>query len=236
MGSRILTVGWKLVDVLFPPRCAGCGEWGKRYCSSCFQKIRIIKPPICSVCGEPLNQGQSSICERCSSLEYRFSAVRSWGYFGGSLQKAIHRLKYKRDICLGEILAQPLVELLHAQDWNIDLITVVPLDKRRSKERGYNQGLVLAKPIGWISGLMVTDAVLKRVKITRSQVGLSVNQRKENVNGAFKAHPELISGKNILVIDDVMTTGSTINACADALLKANAEKVYAITLARSTRL
>jgi ComF family protein len=137
---------------------------------------------------------------------------------------------------LGEKLAQPLVNLMLAAKWDVDLITAVPLDKARQRDRGYNQSLYLARPLAWETKLPIDASIIKRIKKTKSQVGLSLEERKVNVTGAFWAEQKFVNGKTILIIDDVVTTGSTINSCAEALMKAEASRVYGLTLARSTRL
>ena len=236
MRSRIHTLGWGTLDFLFPPRCAGCDEWGERYCESCQEQTKLIGSSICQVCGEPYPGSLRLVCQRCQSTELFYASLRSWAYFEGPLQRAIHKLKYKRDLGLGEKLAQPLAELLHANHWDIDLVTAVPLDAPRQRDRGYNQSLYLARPLAWDTGLPIAASVIKKIKKTKSQVGLSVEERKINVTGAFWAERNLVGGKSILIIDDVVTTGSTINSCAEALMRAEASRVYGLTLARSRRL
>jgi len=236
MRSRIHTWGWETLDFLFPPRCAGCDKWGERYCESCQEQTKIIGSSICQVCGEPHTGTSSHVCQRCQITELFYINLRSWAYFEGPLQKAIHKLKYKRDLGLGEKLALPLVNLLKVNNWDIDLITAVPLDASRKRDRGFNQSLCLARPLAWKTGLPVVASIIKRIRKTRSQVGLSLEERRINVTGAFLAEKKLVKGKSILIIDDVVTTGSTINSCAEALMKAEASKVYGLTLARSTRL
>jgi ComF family protein len=162
-----------------------------------------------------------------------FTAIRSWAIFSEPLQTAIHKLKYRQDRGLGIVLAQPLIDLLRKYHWKIDLIIPVPLDTARRKERGYNQSALLARPISWQTGIPYSNQTLFRERITKQQVGLSIFERAENMAGAFRADRYWAAGKNILVIDDVITTGSTINACAGALIKAGAIQVYGMTLARS---
>jgi len=236
MRSRIHAWGWDTLDFLFPPRCAGCDKWGERYCASCQELTKIISSSICQVCGEPYPGTISLVCKRCQSAELFYTSLRSWAYFEGPLQRAIHKIKYKRDLGLGEKLAQPLVDLLLANNWNIDLVTAVPLDEDRQRDRGYNQSLCLARPLAWKTGLPIVASAIKRVKKTRSQIGLSMEERKINVDGAFWAKKKLVNGKSVLLIDDVVTTGSTINSCGEAFMKAGASCVYGITLARSMRL
>ncbi len=236
MRSRIHTWGWDTLDFLFPPRCAGCNKWGERYCASCQKQTKLISSAICQICGEPNPGTFRLVCQRCQTAELYYTSLRSWAYFEGPLQRAIHKLKYKRDLGLGEKLAQPLVNLMYTTGWDIDLVTAVPLDKARQRDRGYNQSLCLARPLAWETGLPIATSIIKRIKKTKSQVGLSLEERRVNVTGAFLADQKLAKGKTILIIDDVVTTGSTINSCAEALMKAEASRVYGLTLARSTRL
>jgi ComF family protein len=137
---------------------------------------------------------------------------------------------------LSEILAQPLIQLLAEQKWKIDLIIAIPLDGNRQRERGFNQSLYIARPIAWSNEIIIKPSAIRRVKITRSQVGLSLEERKKNVADVFCAEQKIVYGKSILVVDDVVTTGSTINSCAAALSKAGALRIYGLTLARSMRL
>ncbi|MEA2008218.1 MAG: ComF family protein [Chloroflexota bacterium] len=144
-------------------------------------------------------------------------------------------MKYERDLGLGEVMAEFLCQVFSSTGWEVDLVAPVPLGMERFKKRGYNQAMLLARPFAWSMGLPHTPNALQRVRETRSQVELSFLERRENVAGAFKAKPEIVSGKSVLVIDDVTTTGSTLDACAEALLHANAKQVYGLTLARAVR-
>ena len=222
--------------MIFPPTCAGCGKWGERFCQTCFANTRTISSDICQTCGEPLRQNKVLICERCKNSKNFFTAVRSWALYEDPLKKAIHNLKYQRNIGLGEVLAEPLAKFLIGTDWNIDLITAVPLDHDRKQERGYNQSVFLARPLSWLTMIPFDEKVIERIRKTRSQVGLSRDQRKENMDGAFCCQSEIANGKSVLIIDDVITTGATLNACANALIKSGAEQVFGLTLARSSRL
>ena len=236
MQSRLFRTGWKFLDVLFPPCCAGCGEWGERYCKNCFENTVIINTNICSVCGEPLISKTNSQCQRCLSTEIFFEAVRSWALFEDPLKIAIHKLKYQRNMGLGEVLAKPLERLLSNSEWRIDLITAVPLATDKMKERGFNQSELLARPLSWDSKIPFIEKAVIRSRNTRSQVGLSREEREQNMADAFFSSPGIVKGKAILIIDDVITTGSTINACSKAMVKSGVKSVYAMTLARSAHL
>jgi len=233
---KVISTYWKFLDLFFPPKCAGCNLWGYRFCPDCYQKAKRIPESKCNRCGDRIFSGNKQICRRCNMFPPKYSVVRSWAYYDGVLQKAIRNLKYNGDLGLGESLANLLLEVINKQSWRIDLVTCVPLDHRRYKERGYNQSAYLSRPLAYRKSLPYSAKAIKRNRLTRSQIGLSCGERLLNVNGAFLAEKKIVSGKSILVIDDVITTGATLNACASALLLANARKVYGITLARAERL
>jgi len=162
-----------------------------------------------------------------------YQTLRSYGLFDGPLREALHRLKYQRDIGIGEALSKHIIELYNDQKWEIDIIVPVPLSRKRARERGYNQAGLLARPLAYAIQKPFQPEALHRSRDTRSQVGLRAKERRENVDGSFIADVQRVNGKVVLVIDDVMTTGSTINACAQALRVAGASVVYALTLARA---
>jgi ComF family protein len=142
-------------------------------------------------------------------------------------------LKYERDIALGDTLAHYLVDLLCQQPWQIDLVTPVPVGVARRAQRGYNQSALLALPLAMICNIDYQPRALQRIRETISQVGLTATERRENVRGAFQARSELVSGRRILVVDDVTTSGATMEICAQALMQAGASRVYGLTLARA---
>ncbi len=159
--------------------------------------------------------------------------IRSWAIYQGPLRKAIHSLKYHRNLALGDYFAPALVQVLSAQKWDIDLIIPVPLSPNRRCQRGYNQVEILAIPLALAIQKPLASHALTKCRETPSQVGQSVSARQENVRDAFIAHPRSVSGHCILLIDDVITTGATLNACAEALFKAGASAVFGLTLARA---
>ena len=153
--------------------------------------------------------------------------------FEGPIRNALHKLKYRRNLGLGEALAQYLAEYLSSLAWPIELVVPVPLGRNRYRERGYNQVALFAQPLAAGLGLRYAPKTLVRVRDTQSQVGLSAAERKENVSGAFLADPSLAGGKSVLIMDDVATTGATLASCAEELSGAGAISVYALTLARA---
>jgi competence protein ComFC len=186
---------------------------------------------MCEICGLPLPQ--NGLCPDCSISKPPYKILRSWLVFEGPIRNALHSLKYRRNIALGDALAQHMTGFVRGLCWPIDSVTLVPLGKKRLQERGYNQVGLFAKPLAAASGWHYVPRLMTRIRETNSQVGLSILERKENVLGAFQAAPSLVEGKTVLLIDDVATTGATLASCAEALLTAGAESVYALTLARA---
>ncbi|GAP14995.1 predicted amidophosphoribosyltransferase [Longilinea arvoryzae] len=222
---------WEAVDWVYPPYCGGCNQFGERWCDNCQASIETLPAEICPVCGNPNPGGR--LCGRCLSEPPAFTQLRSAVVFNGPIRKAIHRLKYDRDIGLGEALAKQIIDLVAILDWPLDCVTSVPLSNAHLTERGYNQSNLLARPLALVRQIPFLPQALKRTRETRTQVGLSAKERDINVRDAFWANANLIRNKTVVVIDDVTTTGSTLRACASALHAAGALSVYGLTLARA---
>ncbi len=142
-------------------------------------------------------------------------------------------MKYRRNIGFGEAIALQMAEFVRSLRWPIDMLIPVPLGKKRLKERGYNQVALVARPLAYQLGLPYEPGALVKARDTRSQVGLTISQRSENVQDAYQADSQVVKGKNVLILDDVATTGSTISACTTAFLSAGAQEVYGLTIARA---
>ncbi len=149
------------------------------------------------------------------------------------MRSALHRLKYRRNMALGEALARPLAAFAAAQGWSVDLVAPIPLGRQRLQERGYNQVALFAWPMAVFNGWPYDPGAVRRCRETRSQVGLSAAERRENMRDAFWADSSRLRGKTVLLVDDVATTGATLSACAQAVLAAGARQVLALTLARA---
>ncbi len=224
---------WGALDVLFPPYCGGCQKKGSVWCKDCEGGLTRIQSPICFTCGSEL-QNSSSICQNCIIIQPTFKSVRSYAYFDGGLRNAIHRLKYQRDMAIGVAFSTMLLSLQHQLQWRFELIIPVPLSETRFKQRGYNQSALIAYPFSLGCGKEYSSKALRRIRDTESQINLSRAERKTNVMSAFSAQQNKIQRKTILLIDDVFTTGATLNSCASALLNAGAEDVYCLTVAKAT--
>jgi ComF family protein len=153
--------------------------------------------------------------------------------FDNPVQNAIHRLKYRRDIGLGEALADQITGFVVDLGWPVDMVIPIPLGKQRLNERGYNQVAMVAMPLSNQLGLEYWPKALVRARETRSQVGLSAIERQENVRSAFLADGRKVKGRIVLLIDDVSTTGATLSSAAEALYTSGAQDVFAFTIARA---
>ncbi len=222
---------WSGLDLLFPPVCGGCEKPGARWCSDCHGRVGILNESVCEVCGLP--QKQAGTCNACRAERPLFRSLRSWSVFENPVRNALHRLKYRHDIGLGDALATQLAEFVRGLNWPIDIIVPVPLGKKRFQERGYNQVGTIAYPLALALGIEYAPKALYRQRETRSQVGLTKAERYDNVRNAFQALGAVVNRKTVLVMDDVATTGSTLSSSAEALLSSGAKDVYALTVARA---
>jgi competence protein ComFC len=228
---RLYQLAWAGLDWVYPPLCSGCGAQGSRWCEKCIARTNLIEGGVCLRCGI---EGQvNGICSSCYHFQPAYTALRSWAYFEGPVRNALHRLKYMKDVALGEVLSRHLMTLLDGLNWRVDLVVPVPLGIARQSERGYNQASLLARPLALASGIRYHSNALVKKHDTRSQVGLSITQRKTNVKDVFSGNNKVLSGKRVLLVDDVCTSGATIESCAQALFEAGAKDVYALTLARA---
>ena len=221
---------WSGLDLLFPPKCGGCDRPGTRWCEVCQNSVRVLNGVVCDVCGLP--QDKPGSCSACLAGRPRFRSLRAWVIFEEPIQSAVHKLKYRRDLSIGDAIAAAMLPFVNELGWAIDLVVPVPLGKQRLRERGYNQVAMIAKPLAMGLGLQYSAHTLVRRKETRSQVGLSREERHKNVHEAFQANSG-VTGKIVLIMDDVSTTGSTLSSGAEALLTAGAKDVYALTVARA---
>ena len=232
---QINHLAWALLDFIYPPSCGGCGKPGIRWCADCHTSLRSVPHTrACKICDLPLAPGQA--CPDCSRNRPHFSALRSVFIYEGALRKAIHKLKFQNDLGLAETFSACLIDEFFSTEWPIDVITAVPLSKNRQKERGFNQSILLARTLAWGTKIPFDPNLIARRRETTSQVGLDAPQRLSNVTGAFTSPSGICNGQNVLIIDDIATTGATLSACAQSLLERGAHEVFALTLARAVQL
>lgn len=213
-----------LIDAAYPKRCAICGFRGEWVCRVCLETPALFKQPWCSRCGVPILHP----C-RCYLVPVMIDQLRSAGPYDGWLRQSVHLIKYQGESSRVDHLAEIVRPVLQDID-DPGALVPVPLHKQRIRERGFNQSALLAQALSALSGLELWDGLL-RVRDTPHQVGLSASERALNVAGAFEIR-EMPVGipKRVVLVDDVFTTGATIEACADVLLRRGAESVSAMTV------
>lgn len=221
----------RVADFLFPPHCIGCNLEGDFLCLSCRRALHRLLPPLCPVCWKPLVQ-EDSHCS-CKGLQLELNGIRSPFRFEGVMRRAIYEFKYSNFKALALSFAQLLAEYWKASPIEVDVIVPVPLHHHRLRERGYNQAGLLAQELGKLIDLPVDEATLLRVQDTPAQVkAANADIRRKNVVEAFSCHSRKLQGRKVLIIDDVCTTGATLNSCATALNRAGASSAWGLTLSR----
>ena len=231
------------LNFLFPVKCLLCHKdllHAQGLCDVCFLGMEYISPPICLKCGIPFpsDVGRDHLCGNCLTSGVHFGKARAVGHYKGTMQEAIHQFKHKKKV----LLAGPLGALMADYDSDeidfesYDLLIPVPLHFKRLRERGFNQALSLARSIGRKYEIPIDYTGLKRIRWVEPQTNLKMKERKRNVMGAFyisDRHREMYEGKSILLIDDVYTSGATVNECSKVLMNAGTSGVDVLTLCRA---
>lgn len=229
-GDALRTVAAAALDLLFPPRCVSCKRRGAWFCTRCRSAMSVIEAPYCQRCGQ--STSGASLCAACQRRPPAVSGLRAVAYLDGGLRQAIHAFKYNGVRALAQPLGETLADGYRRYALNADLIVPVPLHAARLNERGFNQALLLARRLGVHTGQPVSSGELARTRETPSQIGLSARDRHTNVQGAFAWQGGALHSRRVLLIDDVCTTGATMEACAAPLFAAGAASVWGLTLAR----
>jgi ComF family protein len=218
-----------LLDLLFPPRCVVCRRAGPWFCAACCTSIEKIVPPVCERCGRPLS---SSHCPYCAKSPMQIDGTRAVAFFEGNLRVAIHAFKYQHRTELADLFGMMLHDHLLTFPLPMDTIIAVPLHVARARARGYNQALLLARALGARQNAPVWEDTLTRIRATQSQTELDAAGRRQNVYAAFAA-TERVRDARVLLIDDVCTTGATMDACGAALYARGAKSVWGLAIARA---
>lgn len=232
-----------ITDLIFPPRCITCDvilqEHGPLpFCPHCRTGIHLIRSPLCPRCGIPftVTEGEDHLCGECLVTQRPYAVARAVGLYEETLLTAIHLFKYRGRIGIGKVLGNLMADFAGGI-WDMNVFSVimpVPLHRKRLRERGFNQAVILARQIAKRFALPIDFMTLKRAAFTEPQVGMGRVDRSVNVRGAFTVRkPERIADQRILLVDDVYTTGSTLAECTRTLLKAGADSVAVLTLAKA---
>lgn len=239
-GALLRSGASGLVRLLYPPVCAGCGMFvagSGALCSTCWGSVRFIEKPFCEVSGAPFDHdlGAGMVSPDVIANPPPYERARAAVFYDGAARKLAHGLKYSDRADLAGMMARWMMRAGRDVLDDSDVIVCVPLHRRRMFSRRYNQSAELARAIARLTGKQFEPGGLRRVRATRQQVGLGLMARQDNVRGAFAVPADrtpVIAGLRVLLVDDVLTTGSTVEAATRALLRAGAERVSVLTFAR----
>lgn len=261
-GSPLATVpGWRrgvrgwlaeagdaVVSVFFPAGCRICdalltSAGPVPICEGCLASFAAPPEKKCEICGQTLawmtvREGEPRVCHACQQKAYAFERARSYGIYDGTLVRAILLLKWERVEPLGAWFAERMAELVRSEGETLaaDIVVPVPLHRDRERQRGYNQAALISKPLARKLRLPHKAVLLMRTRPRPDKQVLSFEERWESVRGAFATRSgSQVDNKRVLLVDDVMTTGATLDACARALLESGAKSVLGLTIARAAR-
>ncbi len=258
-GGRLSEISAALLSVLMPAGCRICESLLTRasripICDECLASFQPIVSAVCDTCGNPIEgvttgsqepasgDGQKFLCPICMRKKhyekriYHFDRVRSWSLYDGTIVRAIILLKFENIDPLGRLFAGYLREMVarEAAAFEADVVVPVPLHRQRERERGYNQAALIARPLAKMLGAPYKSVLLTRTRPRPDKHVLSHDERWESVRGAFATRPgSQVDNLRVLLVDDVMTTGATLDSCAKALLDAGAKAVAGLTVARA---
>ena len=222
--------GRTLLDALYPLECAGCGGAGKVICDKCAEELPELVPPYCRVCAA---YGDSELCRTCAGSGRQFDGVRAPFRYEGSIRQAILALKYGGIRAAAPQLGDMLADYLQANPLPGDVLAPVPMHASRRRERGYNQAELMARRVADRRGIVYQGDLLVRTRRVDAQAGMAdATRRAANVaDSVAVSHRSCVNGQRIILVDDVVTTGSTLDICAAALKEAGAASVWCLTLA-----
>lgn len=232
LSGVVCTIYIEFKKALFPTVCPICGKLinpGQKICDKCRKEIIIINEPKCIKCGKPLRDDGTLYCSDCRKVKHFFEKGVAVFEYSGVFRESIYRFKYDNAREYADFYGSVAAKIYGKtfKDWNIQAIIPVPMYYKKENKRGYNQACVFAKAVSAYTGIVLEEKILIRRKDTIPQKELSDELRIENLSKAFAVNLDKVAGyKSILLVDDIYTTGSTIDACAKILITAGVEKVY----------
>lgn len=225
-----------LLAVFYPARCPVCerltGGRRIRCCPICEEKLPYIPEPRCLKCGKAVTAEETEYCMDCTKQQHVFTRGIALWSFDRSVRRVVYRFKYKNRREYAEYFAREIVKCYGRQikSWNAEALVPVPIHRKRYKKRGFNQAELLAKEIGRYMKLEVHTEIISRIRNTRPQKELNNKERQKNLKSAFKINQNSVKLKKVIVVDDIYTTGATVDVMTELLLQTEITHVYVITL------
>lgn len=224
-----------LLDAVYPPTCPICDRViakPAKVCEDCRKKLNYIQSPRCLKCGKPVENDETEVCYDCSKRKHAFErGVALWGYTDET-RNSIYRFKYQNCRVYSKVYVEEMIDSLGdiIKSWKCEAILPVPIHARKLRERGFNQAELLAKDLSEILGIKMDAGILARNRYTKPQKELDDNERIKNLENAFIIQENVVQYKRVLLVDDIYTTGATIDSCAKVLKEKGVEEVYVVCL------
>lgn len=229
-----------LLHLLFPPRCPFCDgilfqsitASEELVCHKCQDKLPYVEEPVCSRCGKPLEEERSEYCYDCEKRTWAYQQGKALWLYSGAVKESLYRFKYHNRREYARYYGKELVRVYGAwmEARRIQVIVPIPLSRKRLRQRGFNQAELVAREVGRRMNLPVDCSLLSRVRDTKAQKSLNEEERKNNLKKAFKTGTNKVQLDHILLIDDIYTTGNTMNEAAKELKRAGAERIYCLSI------
>lgn len=223
----------KILGIIYPKTCCFCGKVSeKELCDVCAKKVIYIEEPRCKCCGKPVRYAEQEYCYDCQKNTHAYEQGKSLWIHKMPVSLSIYQFKYKNRRIYGEFYAKEMARIYGnlIRFWGVEVIVPIPLHRRKKRLRGYNQAAVIAKQLGKIMGIPVDCNSIVRNRYTRPQKELNDKERKQNLKQAFSVTNKWKNYKRVLLIDDIYTTGSTMDTVAEELKKNGVQKVWFLTI------
>lgn len=224
-----------LIDCVYPPRCPICNKiiplGGSNICTVCSKKVTYVEEPYCLKCGKPVDDERELCCD-CSQKEHNYDEGRSTFIYDEYMSRSVYRFKYNSKKEYAKFYGEEIFKRLNKKiiSWNAEAIIPVPIHKMRMKQRGFNQANLLAKELSKYTKIPVKNNIVYRKNQTKVQKNLSAKERENNIKKAFIVKKNSVELNSVIIIDDIYTTGSTVDAISACLKAAGVKKVYVVTL------
>lgn len=222
-------------ELVYPPRCPGCDEVimaGEELCEVCRGSIHTVQEPVCKRCGKPMQDERGEYCTDCTKKKHLYRQGKAVFVYRGAIRQSMYRFKYSNKREYAAYYAK-VAAALHG-DWvkrnKIEVLVPIPMYMGKQRRRGYNQAEVFARALGRELGIPVDTGIVTRVRNTIPQKELSDKERRRNLKNAFQLTHDIVEYSQIMLIDDIYTTGSTMDAVADVLLSGGAKNIYYICI------
>lgn len=229
-------IGNKVLDLLYPPRCPICDkilpQGSGRVCGTCRKDLPYLKEPICKKCGKPLQREEQEYCLTCEQERHEFICGRAIFLYEGTFRQSVQRMKFKNRREYLDFYSEEMVRegARYLQNWQVRTILPIPMNARKRRERGFDQSLLLAKKISRLSGIPLIKNGVIRSRYTLPQKELNAKERKKNLKGAFELRKGVRIQEPVLLVDDIYTTGATMDTVCRTLKKGGIQRIYFLTL------